>query len=359
MERLNRPRGLSMLKVDPERLFTTLWGGHETLPMSEVEHTLRAEGYGYRVVERLPQVLRFEADPSCSKPLAERLGMAREVCLELLSCRDDREEILSRARELELPDWVRGESFVVRVQRVRGSSRHLRALDLEREVGGALWLRTGLKVDLWNPDLTLRGVLTGGRFLLGLVLSTLDRRALESRRVKMRPFKHPTSLHPVLARCMVNLSEARRGEVVLDPFCGSGGIMLEAGLMGCVAVGVDVRWDMAEGCIRNLRHYGVRDFHILVGDARKTPITEADRAVTDPPYGRGATTMGVGVEELLRNALNRVSEILKPDGAVCTAYPEPVDIVELASDVGFRVVEKHSVYVHRSLTRGIAVLVKA
>lgn len=347
------------MKVAYEKLFITLWGGHDTLPQSEVEHTLKAEGYPYRVVERLPQVLRFEADPGCSERLAQRLGMAREICLELFSCRDDWDEILSHAGEVELPEWIHGESFVVRVQRVRGSSRHIRALDVEREVGGAVWRRIGLSVDLWNSDITLRGVLTGGKFLLGVVLSRVDRTALESRRVKMRPFKHPTSLHPVLARCMVNLSEARGGELLLDPFCGSGGILLEAGLMGCVPIGVDVRWDMAEGAVRNLRHYGVECFHVLVGDARKPPVEEAARIVTDPPYGRGATTMGVEVQELLHDSLHAMSEVLRRDGAVCTAYPEPIDLEGMASDAGFRVVERHSVYVHRSLTRGIAVLVRA
>ena len=50
----------------------------------------------------------------------------------------------------------------------------------------------------------------------------------ENRRAHLRPSNHPTSLHPRLARCLINLANSKE---ILDPFCGSAGLLLEAGLL--------------------------------------------------------------------------------------------------------------------------------
>ena len=48
-------------------------------------------------------------------------------------------------------------------------------------------------------------------------------------------------LPPKLAQIMINLARASRQEPILDPFCGSGTILTEAGLMGCrEVIGADI-----------------------------------------------------------------------------------------------------------------------
>jgi hypothetical protein len=49
---------------------------------------------------------------------------------------------------------------------------------------------------------------------------------------------YPARMHPITARRLVE-SFSRPGEVVLDPFCGSGTVLVEARLAGRGAVGVD------------------------------------------------------------------------------------------------------------------------
>ncbi len=50
---------------------------------------------------------------------------------------------------------------------------------------------------------------------------------------------YPARMHPLTARRLV-LALSRRGEAVLDPFCGSGTVLVEARLEGRVALGSDV-----------------------------------------------------------------------------------------------------------------------
>lgn len=54
----------------------------------------------------------------------------------------------------------------------------------------------------------------------------------------IHPYKG--KFYPQLAKALFNASGLRPGSTVLDPFCGSGTVLLEAALAGCHAVGFDV-----------------------------------------------------------------------------------------------------------------------
>src|SRR5437870_399960 len=52
-------------------------------------------------------------------------------------------------------------------------------------------------------------------------------------------FRFPAKFHPPVARCLIE-RYSREGDVVLDPFCGSGTLLVEALLSGRDAIGVDI-----------------------------------------------------------------------------------------------------------------------
>ena len=57
---------------------------------------------------------------------------------------------------------------------------------------------------------------------------------------------------PRMARTLVNLSLAGSGSILLDPFCGTGGILIEAEMLGVHAVGSDFDPMMIQGCKENV-----------------------------------------------------------------------------------------------------------
>jgi len=341
------------------RVFFTLWGGHPSLPFSEVRAILEAEGFNYKVVDELPQLLRCIVKPECVNAILSRASMTRTCCLELFECGDDVEEILRNVRDVDFESLLRGcRSYAIRVRRFQGSSTHIRSLKLERDIGDIVWSSLPIKVDLENPEVVLEGILTGGRFVFGKLLGEVSTKSFRSRRVELRPFPHPSAMQPILARCMVNLSRPKSGDTLLDPFCGSGSLLLEASLIGCRVIGVDAKRRMIEGCLRNLLHYGVKEFSLLVGDARKLPLFETDCISTDPPYGRSATTLKTPIGELLRDFLSEVVDRVSVDGCICLASPKHVGLSEVGRELGLKLVESHFMYVHKSLTREIAVFKK-
>jgi len=159
-----------------------------------------------------------------------------------------------------------------------------------------------------------------------------------------------------LARCMVNLAQPKAGDIVLDPFCGTATMLMEAGLIGCRVVGFDVKRRMVRGSLRNLRHFGVETEGLLVADARHPPIKKVDCIVTDPPYGRSATTLGREIYEIVEHFLSTAEDLIPKGERICIASPKGVEVAKMGAESGFKLVESHSVYVHRTLTREITVL---
>ncbi len=65
-------------------------------------------------------------------------------------------------------------------------------------------------------------------------------RLAEQSDVKKRSFIHTTTMSADRAILMSNLGKVSRGSSVLDPFCGSGGLLLSSALLGSKTVGSDI-----------------------------------------------------------------------------------------------------------------------
>lgn len=339
------------------RLFFLLSGEHPTLPFSELESILAAEGYEHRILERLVQVLRVEASLDSIKLVKSRSAMARVCGLELFNCNAKIADIVKKTSSTRFEDVIElGKSFVVRVRRVGGDASNISRIELERKLGELILNRVkGTKVSLKTPQKIFFGVLTENRFIFGLKIAEILPKPFVERGPRKRPFFHPSAMPAKLARCMVNLAQPKAGELVLDPFCGTATILVEAGLMGCRVMGFDVQSHMVKGSLQNLLYYGVKPEGMAVADARCLPITETDCIVTDPPYGRLATTLGGMTKQIVKDTLTAIDDKLLKGRRICIASPKSIRISEIGEQLGFKHVESHFVYVHRSLTREIAV----
>jgi tRNA (guanine10-N2)-dimethyltransferase len=342
------------------KLFFLLSGEHQTLPVSEAQAILEAEGYDYRILENLTQVLRLEADPKSVEAIKFRSALTRICCQEIFHCGASLPEILANIRSASLDEFIgEGENFAVRVRRVKGVTPELRCVELERKLGEQI-LETvkTTRVNLSNPQKTFFGVLTDNRFIFGLKTAEIIPKPFSERRPRRRPVFHPTAMPAKLARAMVNLAQPRRGELVLDPFCGTGGMLVEAGLIGCRVLGFDAKPHMLRGGLKNILHYGIKLEGVAIADARYPPVVKVDCIVTDPPYGRSASTLGTSTRLIVEDFLSAVGDKISRGRRMCMAAPKTVRIDDAGEEAGFKHIESHFVYVHRSLTRQIVVLEK-
>jgi len=212
---------------------------------------------------------------------------------------------------------------------------------------GKLLCDMGLNVNLKSPEADIWVDESGGAYTAGLTVGF--ERSYGRRRPQYRPYFHPTSMHPKLARALVNLTRVRVGDVVLDPFCGTGGILIEAGLMGMGVVGGDIDERMADGCRQNLREYGIEGRVVTVNALDM--VVEADAIATDPPYGRSSRP-SEDTRGLYRKFLSKAAGILKRGDYMSLMLPSDRDV----ECDGFTVESTFDVRVHKSLTRRVWVL---
>lgn len=173
--------------------------------------------------------------------------------------------------------------------------------------------------------------------------------AFEDRKAHLRPFNHPTSLHPRLARCLVNLANSKE---ILDPFCGSGGLLIEAGLIGLKTFGYDIDDIMLKRAKANLEFFEVKNFKIEKNDALKVN-QKFEAMVTDLPYGKNSkvSNMEKTFLEFLENSYHFVNKMV-------VVFPDFVNAKKIIRKTDWEIKSSFSYFVHKTLTKEIFVLTK-
>jgi len=342
------------------KLFFLLSGEYESLSFSELNAIMDAEGFAHKLVEKLDQTVRIEADIESIKQVYRRSGYTRICGLELFACDATDEAITQAANSTDFKIVLsENETFEVRIRRIKEYTSKEATMHHERLLGKLILQNTPFaKVNLKNPNKTFFGILTSNKFVFGVKLAEIQPKPFVERRARKKPFFHPSAMNAKLARCMVNLAHAKRDSYVLDPFCGTGSTSIEATLIGARAIAMDVQRRMADGAKRNLKHFGLTAEAMVIGDARKLPFVKVDCIVTDPPYGRSATTLKSSTKKVVEGVLTSAHEILSKGKRICIAAPKTLGIKQIGKKLGYRHIESHFAFVHSTLTREVAVFEK-
>ncbi|HET7768787.1 MAG TPA: hypothetical protein VFN74_08410 [Chloroflexota bacterium] len=230
------------------------------------------------------------------------------------------------------------------------------ASDMAGRAGELIGLRlTRPCVDLRRPETEIHLFITPSGLYWGRPLIVIDGEQFAPREPHRRPFWRSMALPQRKARCLVNLSGIGPGKLLLDPFCGTGSIPIEATLMGIRCVASDVDPIVARGVALNFAALKLTQIGVHELDARvwcESPL-RFDGIVADLPYGRSASIKGVDRDELYRAFLETAARILAPGGRVVLMAPEGTLPAEPR---GLRVRSRHTEYVHGSLTREVTVL---
>lgn len=249
---------------------------------------------------------------------------------------------------LESAETDRRGTVAVRARDVRGTAG-VDARAAERALGDVLTDR-GFAVDLETPDHELRALFADDIAVLGWLVAG-SRRDFGDRAPTDKPFFQPGSMEPLEARAVANLAGARPGATVLDPLCGTGGLLVEAGLIGARVIGVDVQASMVRGARRNLRHY-LPDGAVIQGDATRLPLRgPVDAVIGDVPYGRQSAVASVDADTLVAGTLAEARRVSRR-----AVFVADRDRSNDAREADWTVAAVHERPVHRSLTRHVHVL---
>lgn len=242
----------------------------------------------------------------------------------------------------------------------RGAGKALDRAVVERTLGAAL-KGAGHAIDLHAPEQVVFAWLVDGRIAIGLRRGQPDRSRFEARISDERAHFSPVSLHPRRAASLLHLARVAPGGRVYDPFCGTGGMVLEAALEGYDAWGSDLDSFMVQGTLQTLADAAAEplDGHVFEADIAAVPalVGTVDGIVTDLPYGRGSSTDGEPLRELYERAFGAFAALLPMGAHAVIGHPDPALLDGLEAH-GFRFVERHAEPVHKSLVRHYAVALR-
>jgi tRNA (guanine6-N2)-methyltransferase len=166
---------------------------------------------------------------------------------------------------------------------------------------------------------------------------------LTDRTMRHREYKvadYPGSLRPTVASAMAYLSKPKADDVVLDPMCGAGTIIVERALAGRhkLLLGFDKNPQAVEATLENL---GVKHkpWEIRRGNATRLPLAdgEIDVIITNPPWGVQMEADSDFYERILAEC-NRV---LKPHGKLVILMSRGVLGRKIFAHYGFTLQSVH------------------
>ena len=316
-----------------------------TLPRAEALACLTAEDIPYTVVDSNEDVLVVEVrtDDTLIERLAERLACTFVIDELLFSSPATINDIIRYAEKHPI---LQDGSIAIRC---KNRSSSLDSEELIRPLGDIY--TKNRKVNLRHPEIELRAIVTKKTAYIGIKKAEINTSSFQQRRGHLRPFLSPITLHPKIARALVNLSSIKRNELLLDPFCGTGGILLEAGLIGVRIIGSDIEQKMIDGCKKTLDFYSIKNYTLTCCDIGMihTSVALVDAVVTDFPYGKATTTKGEGILTLYERAFDSIAALLKKNGKAVVGLSEK-SMISLGEKHLF-LLEVHESRVHRSLTR--------
>jgi tRNA (guanine10-N2)-dimethyltransferase len=351
-----------------------LSGEHETLPRAELLASLDALHISYTIKLGAGRIFVIEAQvaPESAKlvELARRLGMTHQVYEVLGQCGLHDRELLTLVESADLEAVMgTGRTFAVCVHFMEQNQLYPDRQALLKAVGECI-ARKGYAVDLKRPAKTFVLLFTADDCFLCTRVWRIDKRQFGDKRPHARPFFSPGVIMPKVARAIVNLSGIRAAELLLDPFCGTGGIVLEGAMVGARVVGTDIQRKMVYGAQKNTAFFSV-PCELVMSDATRLPLQSesVDAVVTDLPYGRASVIAGSGIPDdedaraeylarLYEAAMAEIHRVLKPGKRAVMVSNTP-SLPALTRGMGFLLCDEHSYRVHKSLTRYITVLEKA
>ncbi|MDR3063259.1 MAG: TIGR01177 family methyltransferase [Methanobrevibacter sp.] len=359
---------------------------HETLPHAELKAVMECEsikGDTYIPTKGLTIIknLNKEYFDENYKILNKRLAYAHEIneiifkkefnnskeLNEYLKIKDNKDQknkqnkplndLYDEFKKIDLKSYLK-ESFAIRIKKY--DKINLDTLKIEKKLGAIIKNNyPSVKVKLENPKTFIRVIITEKSIYIGYMKYKINKKHFQEMKPHKRPFFYPGSMSPKLARAMVNLSKIKEGETLLDPFCGTGGILIEGGMIGAKLIGSDISWKMKNGTGINLNHCDFSHWATHHLDVRELKLDDkVDAVVTDPPYGISTSTGGEKSEIIYKEFLDSISKNMKKNALLCMASPHYLNLDKILKDLDFKLIDRHEIKMHKSLTRIISVIVK-
>jgi tRNA G10 N-methylase Trm11 len=222
-------------------------------------------------------------------------------------------------------------------------------------------LQKGKTILVPKADFEFYAQLVGDVVYYGLVDQDYSYYEVKERDMKKPVRRESLAISPRLAKMMINLSQVKRGGLLLDAFCGVGGILQEGLIQEINCYGIDKDKKAIDSARKNLKWIENRyntgaSWKLQAMDSRKAPNIKVDAIVSEPALGEivrkkptdaKAKEIISGFEKLIISVLKRLVEIKKPGARVVLTMPRirdiGVDLNKICKATRLRVANSHEI----------------
>ncbi len=226
-----------------------------------------------------------------------------------------------------------------RVVSQKSGSHDFRRVDAGRAITNALQraLPRSMRQVKDDADMEIWLWLSGSELLIGVRLSDATMRHREYKREHL-----PASLRPTIAAAMSRLSNPTDQDIVLDPLCGAGTLLVERGLMAPFdrLIGGDIQDEAVGMARRNARNADVVAT-LRAWDARTLPLDDASvtRILTNLPFGKQIGSHETN-EELYAVLIQEFGRVLASGGLMVTLTSEDRLWNAALHEAGWKILKK-------------------
>ncbi|MFH1237962.1 MAG: hypothetical protein ABIH79_01055 [archaeon] len=215
--------------------------------------------------------------------------------------------------------------------------------------------QNGKKQEFPNADFTLFYYQYQDRIYLGIATQEYNSSSVKERDMGKPVRREHLAISPRLSKILVNLSEAKPHDLLLDPFCGVGGILQESLLKRINVYGIDKDKQAIKDAETNLnwltKKYPINSKYTLENlDSRKAPDLQFKAIATETPLGKvlrkkpndnEAKNIIQNFEAYIIPILIRMKKIKKPKAKIAMTLPVirtfNVDAQKIANKTGLKI----------------------
>ena len=173
----------------------------------------------YKLVNNL-SIIDLKNDTKSINKLSQRLALTKSIYKLLFECKVN--ELIKIMQNYE---WnsIYKDNFCLRIHYLNKNkknptkNKNIKKYQ-EKDLAKYIWHSVANpKVNLSNPKTKIELFFIGNSAYCGLLVKEIHEN-FEARKSHKRPFPSASSLHPKLARALVNITGVKENEILLDPF---------------------------------------------------------------------------------------------------------------------------------------------
>ena len=185
-------------------------------------------------------------------------------------------------------DFSGGNGFLDEAREIlKAKFKEERMKTTEKKISNFLKLQSGVEVRNLSSNKLIDEQYFAFDDKFGRIIETCDYEVLEKEDMEKPVRRQELAISPRLAKILVNLSGAKPGETLADPFCGVGSILHEALKREIRVIGIDKDPRAIEGLRKNLEWSRTLPgkYQLINQDSATAQIRKADAVATEPDFG--------------------------------------------------------------------------